>query len=83
MKFWRLNIGHGKGEHDGVGTYIKTRLRRKEMKFKNVSIIWDAKYIVEWCFLVTREGAKMRGDQLTIKEHVCRFFGEVVDVDRS
>ena len=54
-----FETGHGKGEHDGVGAYIKTTLRRKEMKFTNVSIIWDAKSIVKWCSSTMGEGARM------------------------
>ena len=78
-----FETGHGKGEHDGAGVCIKTTLHRKEMKFTNVSIIQDAKSIVEWCSLTMGEGARMQEDQSTRKAHVHRFFWEVVDVDRS
>jgi hypothetical protein len=74
---------HGKGEHDGEGAYIKTTLCRQEMKFTNVSIIRDAKSIVEWCSSTMGEGARMQEDQSTRKAHVPRFFWEVVDVNRS
>ena len=43
---------HGKGEHDGAGTCIKTALRSQEMKFTTISLIRDAKTIVAWCSLV-------------------------------
>ena len=44
------------------------------MKFTNVSIIWDAKSIVEWCSSTMGEGARMQEDQSTRKAHVRRFF---------
>ena len=50
---------HGKGGHDGVGVCIKTTLCRQEMKFTIVSIIQDAKSIVEWCFSTMGEGVGM------------------------
>ena len=54
-----FETGHGKWKHDGVGAYIKTTLRRQEMKFTNVSIIRHAKSIVEWCSSTMGEGARM------------------------
>ena len=53
------------------------------MKFTNFSVIYDSKSIVEWCSSTVGEGARMQEDQSTRKSHVCRFFWEVVDVDRS
>ena len=53
------------------------------MKFTNVSIIQDAKSIIEWCSSTMGEGARMQEDQSTRKAHVHRLFWEVVDVNRS
>ena len=53
------------------------------MKFTNVSIIQDAKSIVEWYSSTMGEEARMQEDQSTRNAKVCRFFWEVVDVDRS
>ena len=41
--------GHGKGEHDGAGACIKRALAREELKYKDASILTDAKSIVQWC----------------------------------
>ena len=41
--------GHGKGEHDGVGTCIKRALAHEELKYKDGAILMDAKSIVQWC----------------------------------
>ena len=54
-----LRLDMGMGEHDGVGACIKTTLCRKEMKFTNVSIIRDAKSIVELCSSTMGEGVRM------------------------
>ena len=41
--------GHGKGENDGVGTCIKRALACEELKYKDGTILIDAKPIVQWC----------------------------------
>ena len=47
---WNFSeAGHGKGEHDGVGTCIKRALAREELKYKDGSILTDAKSIIQWC----------------------------------
>jgi len=48
--------GHGKWEHDGAGACIKIVLCGEEMNFTTTSLIQYAKFIVEWCSLVIREG---------------------------
>ena len=73
---WKyLENGHGKGEHDGVATCIKTSLRREEMKFTG-ALLQDAASIVKWC-------ASIMGEQATRKHLVRRIFWEVTNVDRS
>ena len=49
-----FETGHGKGEHDGAGAYIKTTLRREEMKFTG-ALLQDTATIVEWCASVMGE----------------------------
>ena len=78
-----FEIGHGKGEHDGEGTCIKTVLRRKEMKFTTISLIQDAKTIVAWGPSIMGQGAKTKENQSYHKAHVHRYFWEVVNVDPS
>ena len=41
-----IETGHGKGEHDGAGTCIKTALACEELKYKDGAILIDAKSIV-------------------------------------
>ena len=53
------------------------------MKFTNVSIIRDAKSIIEYYSSTMGEGERMQEDQSTRKSHVRGSFWEVVDVDRS
>ena len=40
--------GHGKGEHDGVGTCIRYALRKYEMEYKGYHIN-NSHDVVEWC----------------------------------
>ena len=49
-----FEIGHGKGEHDGAGSCIKTTLRREQMKFTGTSL-QDAESIVKWCTTVMKD----------------------------
>ena len=42
-------VGHGKGEHDGVGTCIKRALACEELKYKYGAILVDEKSIIQWC----------------------------------
>ena len=42
-------VGHGMGEHNGVGTCIKRALACEELKYKDGAILINAKYIVQWC----------------------------------
>ena len=53
---------HGKGEHDGIGAWIKISLRREEMKFTG-ALLRDATSIVKWC-------ASVMGEQATRKNLV-------------
>ena len=78
-----FETGHGKGEHDGAGACIKIALRRQEMKFTTISLMWDAKTIVAWCSSVMGQGARRKEDQSSQKAQVHRYFWEVVDVDLS
>ena len=78
-----FETGHGKGEHDGVGTCIKTALCRKEMKFTTILLIWDAKTIIALCSSVMGQGHRRQEHQSSQKTYVHRYVWEVVDVDRS
>ena len=49
-----FEIGHGKGEHDGVSACIKTTLRSEEMKFTS-ALLRDAASIVQWCASIMGE----------------------------
>ena len=49
---------HEKWEHHGVGSCINTSLHMKEMEFTSISLIQDAKSVVEWCSLVMGEGSQ-------------------------
>jgi len=42
-------VGHGKGEHDGVGSCIKRARAREELNYKDNAKLTDAKLIVKWC----------------------------------
>ena len=75
--------GHRKWKHDGAGACIKTALHKQEMKFTTITLIPDANTIVAWCSSVIGQGARRREEQSSQKEHVHRYFWEVVDVDRS
>ena len=44
-----IEVGHGKGEHDGAGACIKRVLAHEELKYKDGAILIDAKSIVQWC----------------------------------
>ena len=44
-----IEAGHGKGEHDGVGTCIKRALAHEELNYKDGKILIDAKSIIQWC----------------------------------
>ena len=68
-----FEIGHGKGEHDGVGSCIKTALRREEMKFIGAHL-GDVASIVKWC-------ASVMGEQVTSKNLVWGIFWLVTNVD--
>ena len=41
-----FETGHGKGEHDGAGSCIKTSLRREEMNFIGARLL-DVAFIVQ------------------------------------
>ena len=41
-----IEVGYGKGEHDGVGACIKRALAHEELKYKDGAILTDAKSIV-------------------------------------
>ena len=48
--FWNfIEVGHGKGEHDGVGACVKRALSREELKYKGGTMLENAKIIVQWC----------------------------------
>ena len=44
-----FEVGHGKGEHDGVGVCMKTALCRKQLKFEEKAKFKNAHDILEWC----------------------------------
>ena len=47
---WKFTeAGHGKGEHDGASACIKRALDHEKLKYKDGSILIDAKSIVQWC----------------------------------
>ena len=76
LHLWNyFEIGHGKGEHNGIGACIKTTLRREEMKFIG-ALLRDVAYIVKWC-------ASMMGEQATTKTPVQIIFWDVTNVDQS
>ena len=41
-----IEVGHGKGEHDGVGPCIKRALAHEELNFKDRAILIDAKSMI-------------------------------------
>ena len=48
--FWNfIEVGHGKGEHNGVTTCVKKALSREELKYENGTILENAETIVQWC----------------------------------
>ena len=56
--------GHGKGEHDGVGTCIKRALAHEELKYKYGATLIDTKSIIQWCNAImvpNKEGESMVG----------------------
>ena len=77
-----FETGHGKGEHDGDREYVKTSLRREELKLSIVSTIQNAQSIVRWCTSVMGEESTMPG-RIYKTETRGDIFWEVVDIDRS
>ena len=48
--FWNfIEVGHGKGENDGVGACMKIALSREELKYEGGTILENAETIVQWC----------------------------------
>ena len=45
-----FEFGHGKGEHHGAGTCVKTTLVQEQFKISAVELL-DARSIVDWCSL--------------------------------
>ena len=65
---WNLiEVGHGKGEHNGAGACIKRALAHEEVKYKDGAILADTKSIIQWCN--TTMGLGKKGEST-----VRRFF---------
>ena len=55
--FWNfIEVGHGKGEHDGAEACVKRALSREELKYEGGTILENAKIIVQWCNSMMRLG---------------------------
>ena len=42
-------MGHVKGEHDGAQSCMNISLSKEELKHEGVTILENAKTIVQWC----------------------------------
>ena len=66
--FWNfIEVGHGKGEHDGAGACVKRALSREELKYKGGTILENVETIVQWC-------NSSMGLGNTCKSMVSRYF---------
>ena len=48
QKWFFFEIGHGKGEHDGVGASIKRVLRRHQLNHFDARFV-NSLDVVDWC----------------------------------
>ena len=62
-----IEVGYGKGEHDGASACIKRSLAHEELKYKDEAILIDAKSIVQWCNATMGPGKER-------KSMVCTLF---------
>ena len=61
LHIWNyFEIGHDKGEHDGVGACIRTALQRDEMRFTRNPHIKDVESIVQWCYATMSDQTKVQ-----------------------
>lgn len=44
-----FEVGHGKGEHDGVGACVKKAFCREKLRFEGKDKLKNAREIIEWC----------------------------------
>lgn len=48
--FWNfIEVGHGKGEHDGPRTCVKRNHSREELYNEGGAILENAEIIIQWC----------------------------------
>ena len=67
---------HSKGEHDGADAWIKTTLRREEMRFNRNPHVKDVESIVQWC-------SPTMSDRTSVVGRPVKNIWHVLDIHRS